>query len=112
MYPCVVVTESCLTETKDSAIQYIFFHEFLFSGVMITCFISLYRCPLWSNSKVIHAEEVRDVAKKLKDELNPSLDLPHNPLDDLPEVRRPVCNCDNKSLLIMTPQLNTGNSYS
>ncbi|XP_068238259.1 uncharacterized protein [Palaemon carinicauda] len=44
------------------------------------------KCPLWSNSEKIHAEEVRDAAKKLKDELDPGIELKHDPTKDLPEV--------------------------
>ncbi|XP_042221686.1 E3 ubiquitin-protein ligase RNF216-like isoform X4 [Homarus americanus] len=44
------------------------------------------KCPLWSNSEKIHAEEVRDIADKLKQEMEPGLELVHNPLNDLPEV--------------------------
>ncbi|XP_045592246.1 uncharacterized protein [Procambarus clarkii] len=46
------------------------------------------KCPLWSNSEKIHAEEVRDVADRLKQEMDPNLELVHNPLDDLPEGER------------------------
>ncbi|XP_066988324.1 LOW QUALITY PROTEIN: uncharacterized protein [Macrobrachium rosenbergii] len=44
------------------------------------------KCPLWSNSEKIHAEEVRDAAKKLKDELDPGIELKHDPTKDLPEI--------------------------
>ncbi|XP_071539421.1 uncharacterized protein [Panulirus ornatus] len=46
------------------------------------------KCPLWSNSEKIHAEEVRDVAVKLRQEMDPKLDLLHNPLNDLPQGER------------------------
>lgn len=44
------------------------------------------KCPLWSNSVITHAEEVRAEVLRLQEELDPSVTLFHNPLNDLPEV--------------------------
>ncbi|KAK8406659.1 hypothetical protein O3P69_007319 [Scylla paramamosain] len=45
------------------------------------------KCPLWSNSVITHAEEVRAEVLRLQEELDPSVTLFHNPFQDLPEVR-------------------------
>ncbi|KAK4328200.1 hypothetical protein Pmani_001322 [Petrolisthes manimaculis] len=50
------------------------------------------KCPLWSNSEKIHAEEVRDAADKLKKDMDPNLNLVHNPLNDVPEVPKHLSN--------------------
>ncbi|CAL4140779.1 unnamed protein product, partial [Meganyctiphanes norvegica] len=44
------------------------------------------KCPLWSNSLEIHAREVRQRAKELKKNQDPSIALKHDPTKDLPEV--------------------------
>ncbi|KAK7077921.1 hypothetical protein SK128_020266, partial [Halocaridina rubra] len=47
--------------------------------------IAKVECPLWSNSDKIHAEEVRDAARKLRNELDPNIELKYDPTNDLPE---------------------------
>lgn len=44
---------------------------------------------------------------KLKNDLISSVELPHNHSDDLPRVSYAICNCKNKSLLLIAPQQTT-----
>ncbi|MCL4122660.1 UNVERIFIED_CONTAM: hypothetical protein GTU68_053140 [Idotea baltica] len=45
------------------------------------------RCPLWTNSLQLHAEEVQQRAAEAKQKLDPNVDLVHDPTTDLPQVR-------------------------
>ena len=61
-----------------------YFHPFVLNK-----FIPYYdfRCPLWSNSLQLHAKEVENRAKAAKKDIDPAIDLVHDPTKDLPQVR-------------------------
>ncbi|RXG70540.1 E3 ubiquitin-protein ligase [Armadillidium vulgare] len=43
------------------------------------------KCPLWSNSLKLHAEEVQKRAAEAKQKLDPNVELVHDPTKDLPQ---------------------------
>lgn len=71
---------------QDEGVTKTYFPELCNAVKVNNGFGFVYRCPLWSNSTVLHEEEKQHAAMKFKDE-NPSIELPNNLLDDLPEVR-------------------------
>ena len=62
-----------------------YFHGEIFFNKKI--FFYNNRCPLWTNSLKLHAEEVEKRAKEAKEKLDPKVQLKHDPTKDIPKVR-------------------------